>query len=62
MLVLENNRFKSVKACRPKTRQKMVNVNSSANSLKITLIFCTFSYESYNLSKYNSIDLYSYNV
>ncbi|MDR2171277.1 MAG: hypothetical protein LBP59_14125 [Planctomycetaceae bacterium] len=32
-LVLEFQRFKSVKACRPKTRQAKVNENSSANSL-----------------------------
>ncbi|MDR2171345.1 MAG: hypothetical protein LBP59_14475 [Planctomycetaceae bacterium] len=36
-IVLEFQRFKSVKACRPKTRQAKVNENSSANSLKIHL-------------------------
>ncbi|MDR2171618.1 MAG: hypothetical protein LBP59_15860 [Planctomycetaceae bacterium] len=34
LLVLEIQRFKSVKACRPKSRQAKVNENSSANSLK----------------------------
>ncbi|MDR2171186.1 MAG: hypothetical protein LBP59_13665 [Planctomycetaceae bacterium] len=34
LLVLEIQRFKSVKACRPKTRQAKVNANSSTNSLK----------------------------
>ncbi|MDR2171388.1 MAG: hypothetical protein LBP59_14695 [Planctomycetaceae bacterium] len=34
-LVLEFQRFKSIKACRPKTRQATVNENSSANSLKL---------------------------
>ncbi|MDR2169944.1 MAG: hypothetical protein LBP59_07375 [Planctomycetaceae bacterium] len=38
-LVLEFQRFKSVKTCRPKTRQAKVNENSSANSLK-RLCFC----------------------
>ncbi|MDR2172038.1 MAG: hypothetical protein LBP59_17980 [Planctomycetaceae bacterium] len=33
-IVLEFQRFKSVKACRPKSRQAKVNENSSANSLK----------------------------
>ncbi|MDR2169033.1 MAG: hypothetical protein LBP59_02720 [Planctomycetaceae bacterium] len=32
--VLEIQRFKSVKACRPKARQAKVNANSSTNSLK----------------------------
>jgi hypothetical protein len=35
LLVLEIQRFKSVKACRPKTRQAKVNANSSTNSLKV---------------------------
>ncbi|MDR2169671.1 MAG: hypothetical protein LBP59_05975 [Planctomycetaceae bacterium] len=34
LLVLEIQRFKSVKACRPIARQAAVNANSSANSLK----------------------------
>ncbi|MDR2169216.1 MAG: hypothetical protein LBP59_03650 [Planctomycetaceae bacterium] len=34
LLVLEIQRFKSVKACRPKSRQAKVNANSSTNSLK----------------------------
>ncbi|MDR2170743.1 MAG: hypothetical protein LBP59_11425 [Planctomycetaceae bacterium] len=34
-IVFEFHRFKSVKACRPKTRQAKVNENSSANSLEI---------------------------
>ncbi|MDR2171857.1 MAG: hypothetical protein LBP59_17065 [Planctomycetaceae bacterium] len=34
LLVLEIQRFKSVKACRPKARQAKVNANSSTNSLK----------------------------
>ncbi|MDR2169641.1 MAG: hypothetical protein LBP59_05820 [Planctomycetaceae bacterium] len=33
-IVLEIQRFKSVKACRPKARQAKVNANSSTNSLK----------------------------
>ncbi|MDR2170910.1 MAG: hypothetical protein LBP59_12275 [Planctomycetaceae bacterium] len=33
LLVLEIQRFKSVKACRPKARQAKVNANSSTNSL-----------------------------
>ncbi|MDR2169096.1 MAG: hypothetical protein LBP59_03040 [Planctomycetaceae bacterium] len=37
LLVLEIQRFKSVKACRPKARQAKVNANSSTNSLKIIL-------------------------
>ncbi|MDR2171646.1 MAG: hypothetical protein LBP59_16000 [Planctomycetaceae bacterium] len=37
LLVLEIQRLKSVKACRPIARQAMINVNSSANSLKIHL-------------------------
>ncbi|MDR2168894.1 MAG: hypothetical protein LBP59_01990 [Planctomycetaceae bacterium] len=36
MLVLEIQRFKSVKACRPITRQADVNANSSANKFKNT--------------------------
>ncbi|MDR2169019.1 MAG: hypothetical protein LBP59_02650 [Planctomycetaceae bacterium] len=32
LFVLENQRFKSVKACRPKARQAKVNANSSVNS------------------------------
>ncbi|MDR2170980.1 MAG: hypothetical protein LBP59_12630 [Planctomycetaceae bacterium] len=36
-IVLEFQRFKSVKACRPKTRQATVNENSSANSLNYIL-------------------------
>ncbi|MDR2171189.1 MAG: hypothetical protein LBP59_13680 [Planctomycetaceae bacterium] len=35
LLVLEIQRFKSVKACRPKARQAKVNENSSTNSLNI---------------------------
>ncbi|MDR2169752.1 MAG: hypothetical protein LBP59_06395 [Planctomycetaceae bacterium] len=35
LLVLEIQRFKSVKACRPIARQAAVNANSSANSLKL---------------------------
>ncbi|MDR2171246.1 MAG: hypothetical protein LBP59_13970 [Planctomycetaceae bacterium] len=38
LLVLEMQRFKSVKACRPKTRQAKVNENSSTNSLEGLLI------------------------
>ncbi|MDR2168777.1 MAG: hypothetical protein LBP59_01385 [Planctomycetaceae bacterium] len=34
LLVLEIQRLKSVKACRPIARQATVNANSSANSLK----------------------------
>ncbi|MDR2171738.1 MAG: hypothetical protein LBP59_16465 [Planctomycetaceae bacterium] len=34
LLVFEIQRFKSVKACRPKARQAKVNANSSTNSLK----------------------------
>ncbi|MDR2171397.1 MAG: hypothetical protein LBP59_14740 [Planctomycetaceae bacterium] len=34
LLVLEIQRFKSLKACRPKARQAKVNANSSTNSLK----------------------------
>ncbi|MDR2170250.1 MAG: hypothetical protein LBP59_08925 [Planctomycetaceae bacterium] len=37
--VLEIQRFKSVKACRPKSRQAKVNENSSANSLNILINF-----------------------
>ncbi|MDR2172184.1 MAG: hypothetical protein LBP59_18720 [Planctomycetaceae bacterium] len=37
LLVLEIQRLKSVKACRPIARQAKVNANSSANSLKIHL-------------------------
>ncbi|MDR2171393.1 MAG: hypothetical protein LBP59_14720 [Planctomycetaceae bacterium] len=37
LLVLEIQRFKSVKACRPKARQAKVNANSSTNSLKTYL-------------------------
>ncbi|MDR2172190.1 MAG: hypothetical protein LBP59_18750 [Planctomycetaceae bacterium] len=37
LLVLEIQRFKSVKACRPKARQAKVNENSSTNSLKSVL-------------------------
>ncbi|MDR2170458.1 MAG: hypothetical protein LBP59_09985 [Planctomycetaceae bacterium] len=33
LLVLEIQRFKSVKACRPKARQAKVNANSSTNNL-----------------------------
>ncbi|MDR2169231.1 MAG: hypothetical protein LBP59_03725 [Planctomycetaceae bacterium] len=33
LLVLEIQRFKSVKACRPKARQAKVNENLSTNSL-----------------------------
>ncbi|MDR2169261.1 MAG: hypothetical protein LBP59_03880 [Planctomycetaceae bacterium] len=36
-IVLEFQRFKSVKVCRPKARQAKVNENSSANSLKLLL-------------------------
>ncbi|MDR2169346.1 MAG: hypothetical protein LBP59_04320 [Planctomycetaceae bacterium] len=36
-IVLEFQRFKSIKACRPKARQTKVNENSSANSLKLSL-------------------------
>ncbi|MDR2168653.1 MAG: hypothetical protein LBP59_00745 [Planctomycetaceae bacterium] len=39
LLVLEIQRFKSVKACRPKARQAKVNANSSTNSLKQLLNF-----------------------
>ncbi|MDR2170151.1 MAG: hypothetical protein LBP59_08420 [Planctomycetaceae bacterium] len=37
-IVLEIQRFKSVKTCRPKARQAKVNENSSANSLNIGCI------------------------
>ncbi|MDR2170762.1 MAG: hypothetical protein LBP59_11520 [Planctomycetaceae bacterium] len=37
LLVLEIQRLKSVKACRPIARQAKVNANSSANSLKINI-------------------------
>ncbi|MDR2172057.1 MAG: hypothetical protein LBP59_18080 [Planctomycetaceae bacterium] len=37
LLVLEIQRFKSVKACRPKTRQAKVNANSSTNSLNVNI-------------------------
>ncbi|MDR2170474.1 MAG: hypothetical protein LBP59_10065 [Planctomycetaceae bacterium] len=41
LLVLEIQRFKSVKACRPKARQAKVNANSSTNSLKpIAILEC----------------------
>ncbi|MDR2169880.1 MAG: hypothetical protein LBP59_07055 [Planctomycetaceae bacterium] len=36
LFVLEIQRFKSVKACRPKARQAKVNASSSVNSLKGT--------------------------
>ncbi|MDR2168790.1 MAG: hypothetical protein LBP59_01450 [Planctomycetaceae bacterium] len=39
LLVLEIQRFKSVKACRPKARQAKVNANSSTNSLKTIFLF-----------------------
>ncbi|MDR2171818.1 MAG: hypothetical protein LBP59_16865 [Planctomycetaceae bacterium] len=40
LFVLEIQRFKSVKACRPKSRQAKVNANSSKNSLNSSrLIF-----------------------
>ncbi|MDR2171250.1 MAG: hypothetical protein LBP59_13990, partial [Planctomycetaceae bacterium] len=39
LLVLEIQRFKSVKACRPKARQAKVNANSSTNSIKSTNLF-----------------------
>ncbi|MDR2172497.1 MAG: hypothetical protein LBP59_20340 [Planctomycetaceae bacterium] len=35
LLVHEIQRFKSVKACRPKARQAKVNANSSTNSLEV---------------------------
>jgi hypothetical protein len=35
LIVLEIQRFKSVKACRPKSKQAKVNANSSTNSLKL---------------------------
>ncbi|MDR2169877.1 MAG: hypothetical protein LBP59_07040 [Planctomycetaceae bacterium] len=38
LFVLEIQRFKSVKACRPKARQAKVNANSSTNSLKIRFV------------------------
>ncbi|MDR2169225.1 MAG: hypothetical protein LBP59_03695 [Planctomycetaceae bacterium] len=38
LLVLEIQRFKSVKACRPKARQAKVNANSSTNSLKFVIV------------------------
>ncbi|MDR2171074.1 MAG: hypothetical protein LBP59_13100 [Planctomycetaceae bacterium] len=34
LLVLEIQRFKSVKACRPKNRHATVNANSSTNNLR----------------------------
>ncbi|MDR2171854.1 MAG: hypothetical protein LBP59_17050 [Planctomycetaceae bacterium] len=37
--VLDNQRFKNIKACRPKTRQAKVNLNLSANSLNIPHYF-----------------------
>ncbi|MDR2168621.1 MAG: hypothetical protein LBP59_00585 [Planctomycetaceae bacterium] len=37
LLVLEIQRFKSVKACRPKTRQTKVNANSITNSLEVPI-------------------------
>ncbi|MDR2172323.1 MAG: hypothetical protein LBP59_19435 [Planctomycetaceae bacterium] len=36
-IVLEIQRFKSVKACRPKARQAKVNENSMTNSLNVTI-------------------------
>ncbi|MDR2171704.1 MAG: hypothetical protein LBP59_16290 [Planctomycetaceae bacterium] len=48
LLVLEIQRFKSVKACRPKARQAKVNANSSTNSLKY--IYFT----RYELLKFNN--------
>ncbi|MDR2172138.1 MAG: hypothetical protein LBP59_18490 [Planctomycetaceae bacterium] len=39
-IVLEFQRFKSIKACRPKARQAKVNENSSANSLKTSKFGC----------------------
>ncbi|MDR2171313.1 MAG: hypothetical protein LBP59_14305 [Planctomycetaceae bacterium] len=41
--VLEFHRFKSVKACRPKTRQAKVNENSSTNSLNTFFIKPNFT-------------------
>ncbi|MDR2170220.1 MAG: hypothetical protein LBP59_08775 [Planctomycetaceae bacterium] len=38
LLVLEIQRFKSVKACRPKARQAKVNANSSTNSIKLLVV------------------------
>ncbi|MDR2171699.1 MAG: hypothetical protein LBP59_16265 [Planctomycetaceae bacterium] len=43
LLVLEIQRFKSVKACRPKARQAKVNANSSTNSLKFSSVFSVSS-------------------
>ncbi|MDR2172069.1 MAG: hypothetical protein LBP59_18145 [Planctomycetaceae bacterium] len=37
LLVLEIQRFQSVKACRPKARQAKVNANSSTNSLNVNI-------------------------
>ncbi|MDR2170039.1 MAG: hypothetical protein LBP59_07855 [Planctomycetaceae bacterium] len=39
LLVLEIHRFKSVKACRPKTRQAKVNANSSTNRVSLKIHF-----------------------
>ncbi|MDR2171669.1 MAG: hypothetical protein LBP59_16115 [Planctomycetaceae bacterium] len=45
LLVLEIQRLKSVKACRPIARQAAVNANSSANSLEVPLFnFCYVYY------------------
>ncbi|MDR2171965.1 MAG: hypothetical protein LBP59_17610 [Planctomycetaceae bacterium] len=48
LLVLEIQRLKSVKACRPIARQAAVNANSSANSLKYIYFTC------YELLKFNN--------
>ncbi|MDR2169522.1 MAG: hypothetical protein LBP59_05210 [Planctomycetaceae bacterium] len=39
LFVLEIQRLKSVKACRPKARQAKVNANSSTNSLITGFLF-----------------------
>ncbi|MDR2170154.1 MAG: hypothetical protein LBP59_08435 [Planctomycetaceae bacterium] len=43
LFVLEFQRFKSVKACRPKARQAKVNENSSVNSLSI-VVYCAITF------------------
>ncbi|MDR2168722.1 MAG: hypothetical protein LBP59_01105 [Planctomycetaceae bacterium] len=43
-IVLEIQRFKSVKACRPKARQAKVNANSSTNSLNCSHFNLRFTF------------------
>ncbi|MDR2169194.1 MAG: hypothetical protein LBP59_03540 [Planctomycetaceae bacterium] len=71
LLVLEIQRFKSVKACRPKSRQAKVNANSSTNSLK-TLFLPNFlikqfhiidsCYASYAETRLNIVTIFGLNL